>query len=620
MFTYRSIYIFCLGIALWCCQAIAAPAHVAVLGWGSLIWNPGGLNIYGQFVPGGPTLPVSFTRISQDGRLTLVVDPKSDSNQRKPSNVDYPGVDVQTHYLLIKDNNGLNFDEVIGVLRKREGTKSDYIDYVNRAARKFRINQISAFTGQQVTVKGTYSIDQNGQIDIDGGGVLRRELTPYLKSIIGWVHQMDLKGVVWTGIQRNFFAKTGQRYTLDNAKLYLKFLDPTQRAKALEYIQNAPVKTPHGNILLAYLKEIGGNLSPLNAGQNNVHSYLLENQNENPRNVILPNNNNRDINQNENRRNVIPPNNNRGINQNENRRNVIPSNNMGMNQNNFVGCVNNEYADLENPDLMDEKYRDLMRKYDILTGYTEISPEDLWRDIAFGQYNHIPFPCGKYGKQLPYGTFWQYKGDEHMQQNVRGQGWKLHVSATPDSAIKIAKLLLPILINERTMEANVAFKIMHEIPLLRTMNHVYGQVKGDESQAGKYLVIYNNTASDAYKMAKKIDSILVRAKRDGILKDSDFYKLIGDAEVGFSGGVFTRYGRFRPGQVKMLDPRDKTRIGVDYPYEADDRFYPWPDSMNKNAPEWRNEPSPFKELPLKWKLFKGQKYLNSWEDRPFSWN
>ncbi|MDP1724125.1 MAG: hypothetical protein Q8L85_05425 [Alphaproteobacteria bacterium] len=277
MFGHRSIYILFLGIILWCGQAIAAPAHVAVLGWGSLIGNPGDLGIYGQFVSGGPTLPVAFTRISQDGRLTLVVDPKSDSNQRKPSNVDYPGMDVQTQYLLIKDNNGLNFDKVIGELRKREGTKSDYIDYVNRAARKFRINQINAFTGEQVTVEGTYSIDRNGEIDIDGGGALRRELTPYLKGIIQWVHQMDFKGAVWTGLQRNFAAKSGSSYSLANAKIYLRSLDPTQRAKALEYIQNAPVKTPHGNILLAYLNEMDGNLVPSNDNLN------IQVANDNPR-------------------------------------------------------------------------------------------------------------------------------------------------------------------------------------------------------------------------------------------------------------------------------------------------------------------------------------------------
>lgn len=265
----RLIYLLFAGIFLWCSQVIATPKDVAILGWGSLIPNPGDLGNYGQFKQGGPILPVAFTRVSQDGRMTLVVDPKSDSAGRKPTKNDYPGADVQTYYLPIKDNADLNFDEIIGILRKREGTKSDYIDYVNRISKKFRINQISPFTGEQLTVRGTYSV-VNGQIDIDAGGSLRRELTPYLKGIITWMYQKDLKGVVWTGLQRNFAQKTEQPYSLANAKTYLSSLDPTQKEDARDYIQNAPVKTPHGDILLAYLQE-----QLRNVRDNNLNQVLI---------------------------------------------------------------------------------------------------------------------------------------------------------------------------------------------------------------------------------------------------------------------------------------------------------------------------------------------------------
>ncbi|MDP3531967.1 MAG: hypothetical protein Q8S31_01595 [Alphaproteobacteria bacterium] len=255
MFKYRSIYVLFLGVILWCGQAIAAPANVAVLGWGSLIWNPGDLSVYGQFVSGGPTLPVSFTRISQDGRLTLVVDPRSDSPERKPSNANYPGANVLTQYLLIQDREGLDFNEIIAVLRKREGTKSDYIDYVNRTTKKFRINQISPRTGEQLTVKGRYSVDRNGQINIDADGALRRELEPYLEGVIEWIYQNNLNGVVWTGLQSNFREKTGYSYSLNKAKEHLDSLNSQQKATALEYIQNAPVSTPDGDALLKHLMQ-----------------------------------------------------------------------------------------------------------------------------------------------------------------------------------------------------------------------------------------------------------------------------------------------------------------------------------------------------------------------------
>jgi hypothetical protein len=50
---------------------------IAVIGWGSLIWNPGvgaeKLNIDGLWRCDGPKLPVQFARISGGDRLTLVL-------------------------------------------------------------------------------------------------------------------------------------------------------------------------------------------------------------------------------------------------------------------------------------------------------------------------------------------------------------------------------------------------------------------------------------------------------------------------------------------------------------------------------------------------------------------
>ena len=47
---------------------------IAVLGWGSLIWNKGNLRLTTNWTDGGPILPIEFSRISDDGRLTLVID------------------------------------------------------------------------------------------------------------------------------------------------------------------------------------------------------------------------------------------------------------------------------------------------------------------------------------------------------------------------------------------------------------------------------------------------------------------------------------------------------------------------------------------------------------------
>jgi hypothetical protein len=47
---------------------------IAILGWGSLIWDRRDLKVAADFVAGGPILPVEFCRISADGRLTLVIE------------------------------------------------------------------------------------------------------------------------------------------------------------------------------------------------------------------------------------------------------------------------------------------------------------------------------------------------------------------------------------------------------------------------------------------------------------------------------------------------------------------------------------------------------------------
>ncbi len=47
---------------------------IAILGWGSLIWNSGELKTkFTQWTEDGPLLPIEFARKSSGGRLTLVL-------------------------------------------------------------------------------------------------------------------------------------------------------------------------------------------------------------------------------------------------------------------------------------------------------------------------------------------------------------------------------------------------------------------------------------------------------------------------------------------------------------------------------------------------------------------
>ena len=50
-------------------------ARIAVLGWGSLIWDPGEVAIASRWHVDGPCLPVEFARKSSRDRVTLVVVP-----------------------------------------------------------------------------------------------------------------------------------------------------------------------------------------------------------------------------------------------------------------------------------------------------------------------------------------------------------------------------------------------------------------------------------------------------------------------------------------------------------------------------------------------------------------
>lgn len=56
-------------------QKRVARMKIAVLGWGSLIWCPGTLNVRSRWHKDGPYLPIEFAHKSRDKRLTLVILP-----------------------------------------------------------------------------------------------------------------------------------------------------------------------------------------------------------------------------------------------------------------------------------------------------------------------------------------------------------------------------------------------------------------------------------------------------------------------------------------------------------------------------------------------------------------
>ena len=164
---------------------------IAILGWGSLIWDQRDLPTLGVWQKGGPVLPIEFSRISSDGRLTLVIDEKN-------------GVPVKTRY--VESGSG-TLGQAIEDLRKREGTSKSMIGVASKT-----INNAKAGSD----------------------------------TIKDWAVDNKWDGVIWTVLPSNFQDIKNVPFTVENGLTYLKGLSSEKRAKAWEYIERAPeeVVTP----------------------------------------------------------------------------------------------------------------------------------------------------------------------------------------------------------------------------------------------------------------------------------------------------------------------------------------------------------------------------------------
>ncbi|WKZ81892.1 MAG: hypothetical protein QY307_07250 [Acidimicrobiia bacterium] len=169
--------------------------RITILGWGSLVWNPGSLPIDGPWQGTGPVLPLEFSRVSRDGRLTLVIDREH-------------GDPCQTYSVLSQQ---VHLGDAIGDLCRREETEESRIGFV----------------------------------DLESGDCRGRDDLA-VKAIKAWAEAGDIDGVVWTDLEPNFEMKSGAAFSVTSAIRYIDGLPATNRAKAIEYIARAPanVSTP----------------------------------------------------------------------------------------------------------------------------------------------------------------------------------------------------------------------------------------------------------------------------------------------------------------------------------------------------------------------------------------
>ena len=173
---------------------------IAILGWGSLIWDKRDLPIIGGWQTGGPVLPIEFSRISKDGRLTLVIDEQN-------------GKDVTTRFALSELE---NLDDAIAILRSRESNppkeRIGFVDLLANAERQ---------ESRQCHPK---ACDQ-------------------IKS---WAQANGWQAVIWTALISNFNDKRGVQFSEAAAIAYLSGLTGETKMRAFEYIRRAPpeVDTP----------------------------------------------------------------------------------------------------------------------------------------------------------------------------------------------------------------------------------------------------------------------------------------------------------------------------------------------------------------------------------------
>jgi hypothetical protein len=158
---------------------------IAFLGWGSLTWDQRELPTSGDWQKGGPILPIEFSRISSDGRLTLVIDEEN-------------GVPVQTRYAQSRSG---TLEHAIEDLRKREGTSKSMIGVVSKT-----INNAKAGSD----------------------------------AVKAWDADQKWDAVIWTGLPSNFEDIKRIPFAVENGLTYLSSLSGEEKAKAREYIDRAP--------------------------------------------------------------------------------------------------------------------------------------------------------------------------------------------------------------------------------------------------------------------------------------------------------------------------------------------------------------------------------------------
>lgn len=175
-----------------------SPKTIACIGWGSLVWNLGGLPVREDWQFDGPLLPIEFARESEDRRITLVI---CSSTPR-----------VRTCWVPLE------------------------VADMDAARLALGLREFSRANAQWIA-------ENIGVADLIAGTASGNER----ETIRQWAAGLGLDGVVWTDLPPKFAKNKGRTPTCDEVITHLSSLEGRERDKAEEYVRKAPkqVDTPY---------------------------------------------------------------------------------------------------------------------------------------------------------------------------------------------------------------------------------------------------------------------------------------------------------------------------------------------------------------------------------------
>ncbi len=167
---------------------------IAIIAWGALLKNSKGLSI-GKWANNGPSLPLEFSRVSADKRLTLVIDEKR-------------GEMNATSFAISKHN---NLEKAFKELLKKE---------------KININRI-------------------GVVNLKTGLVsqcVSRYSKPVYTNIVTWAKKNGVDAVIFAALGPKFKDVLEVKFSPESAFAYVSKLPVKTRQIAKKYIASIPAE------------------------------------------------------------------------------------------------------------------------------------------------------------------------------------------------------------------------------------------------------------------------------------------------------------------------------------------------------------------------------------------